>query len=97
MAGKACQQDIVIGNVRCGYLRDVSIDLVPAGEIVGIGSLRVTIPFAGEHATPAQALEGQADAANAGKKVDEGEGGIVGKRQLQWEETLQAKCIMRRH
>ena len=77
LAGETRQQDVVIRDVRCVHLRNVPVDMVTAGIIVGIGFLRVTVPFASEHALTAQALEGHADATNAGKKIDEGEWGII--------------------
>jgi len=73
LTGKTGQQDIVIRHVLCIHRGDVAGNRLPVGKVGVIGFLRVAIPFAGKDTTPAFQLEGLADAADAGKKINEGE------------------------
>ena len=67
LAGEAGEQQVVIGNVGGVDLRDVAVDGVSIRKILGVGFLRVRVPFAGEDATPSNILEGGSDPANPGK------------------------------
>jgi hypothetical protein len=45
---------------------------------------------------PAEFLKGHADAADAGEQVDEAESGVVGQRQFEWQQALQAEDVFLR-
>ncbi len=49
--------------------------VVIAGEVGAVGLVAILVPLAGEDAFAADALESQAQAADTGEEVDEGEGG----------------------
>jgi hypothetical protein len=96
LAREAGEQQVVGGDVLCVDFGDIAVDAVAAEVVFGIGLLRLAVPFAGEHTLPAEFLEGHADAANAGKQVDECEGGVVFKRQFQRQQALQAEDVFLR-
>lgn len=79
----------MVGYVGGLNLCDVAIDGVAVAEILGVGFLRVAIPFAGEDTAPAYGLEGAADAADTGKQVDEAERGLTHKRRIERQKLLE--------
>lgn len=97
LAGKAGEQQVVIGNFGGVDLRNVAIDGVTAGEIFGIGLLRVAIPLAGEHATPAQPLECHSYTTDAGEEVNIVEAGFAFEGRIQRQQALQAKNVVLGH
>jgi hypothetical protein len=72
LAGEACGEDVVLRNSRDAEFADIGMW---GGTVPGlVGFLGVFVPFAGEEALAAELFEGTAEAADAGKEVDEGEG-----------------------
>lgn len=71
LAGKAGDEDVVIGNVRCVDFRDVPGDSVIIKIVSLVSLVCKPVPFAGENATPAGCLESSARPADAGEEVDE--------------------------
>lgn len=96
LAGKAAEQDIVVGDVGSIDFGNVAVGGVAAWKVLDVGLLRVGVPFAGEHALTAEFLKGHADAADAGEQVDEAESGVVGQRQFERQQTLQAENVFLR-
>ena len=86
----------MVGDVVGVDFGDVAVDAVAARVVLDIGLLRVAVPFAGEHALAAEFLKGHADAADAGEQVDEAESGVVGERQFEWQQALQAEYVFLR-
>ena len=73
LAGEAAQQHVMVRNVRCINLGDVAVDGMRAGEVGGVGLLRIAVPFTGEDALAANCFKGQSDPADTGKEIDKGE------------------------
>ena len=69
LAGKSCQQYVVVGNVGGLHLGDVPGDGVPVAKVFGVGFLRVAVPFAGVYAAPADLLKCLAQSADAREQV----------------------------
>jgi hypothetical protein len=59
-------------------LCDVACDGVLVGVVFSIGDLGVGVPFTSEYALSTLVFKSPADAANASKQVNEGEGGRRG-------------------
>ena len=79
----------MVGNVGGLNLCDVAIDGVAVPDILGVGFLRIAVPFAGEDTAPANGFERAADAADSGKQVDEIEGGFALNWRIERQKLLQ--------
>lgn len=64
----------MLGNVFGAHLCDVARNGVLVRVVFSVGDLGVGIPFAGEDALTTLVFKSPADAANASKQVNEGEG-----------------------
>lgn len=84
----------MIGDFGGSNLRDVAVYGVTAGEVLGIGFLRVAVPLAGEYTTSADILECPADAADAGEEIDESEIGLAFNRRIQRQQALQTEDVV---
>ena len=81
LAGKSGTQDVMIRNgPRVNYVSNVPVGNFT--EIVGIGLLRVCVPFAGEDTFPATILHGNTKAANAREQIDKGKCGLGVRREF---------------
>ena len=78
LAGKAGQQHIVRRYERRVLTKGPDIAghdvVITVGKIQPVGLLGVPVPFAGEHTSPADALEAETQAADSGEQIDEAEG-----------------------
>jgi hypothetical protein len=88
LAGKTGKKDVVFGNeIRiCRELPDVSPDRMVVREVQDVGLLAVEVPFRGEDASSADALEPKAQATYACKKVYEAE--VIAPATLKGDPTL---------
>lgn len=71
LAGKACTENVMRGNVRDGHLMNVPVRFF--AKISLIGDLGVFVPIRGKHAFAACPLKCEAKTADSAKKVNETE------------------------
>jgi hypothetical protein len=78
LAGKACEQHIVLGNIVCVNLADIPRNVfVP--KVCPIGLLSFLVPFRGENTPSANLREASAHPANPSEEIDEPD--VVGRRR----------------